>query len=131
MSGHNLDCRWVELSVNVTLARSRWVSNYYITPATENSDHLGRRCWKENHVPADAGPPRPQLSSPGERERNATAVRRVGGVNMLQFCSVYNSPLTVKAFVTLSNLSNKVSARLYCVNVTIYHKTQRNYIIYV
>ena len=71
-SGDNLDCRRVELSTNVTLARSRW--------ATGSSDQLERRCWNENHVPAEAGPPRPQLSSPGERERNTAMARRVGGL---------------------------------------------------
>ena len=101
ISGDNLDCRRVELSKNVTLARSRWASNYYITPATGSSDQLERRCWNENHVPAEAGPPGPRLSSP-ERERNAAMARRVG-VNMLQFCSVSNSPLTDNTFRTLSN----------------------------
>ena len=86
-SGDNLDCRQVELSTNVTLARSRCVSNYYITPVTGNSVQLERRCWNENHVPGS------RLSSPGERERNAAMTRRVG-VNMLQLCSVSNSPLT-------------------------------------
>ena len=53
--------------------------------------------WREDAgmrtVPAEAGPPGPRLSSPGEQERNAVMARRVG-VNMLQFCSVSNSPLT-------------------------------------
>ena len=40
----------------------------------------------------------PRLSSPGERERNAVVAIRVG-VNMLQFCSVFN-PLS---HTTLSN----------------------------
>ena len=40
--------------------------------------------------PREAGPPSPQLSSPGERERNAVMAIRVG-INMLQFCSVSNS----------------------------------------
>ena len=97
ISGDNLDCRQVELSTNVKLARSRWASNYYITPATGSSDQLERRCWNENHVPAEAGPPGHRLSSPGERERNAAMARRVG-VNMLQFCSVSNSPLTDNTF---------------------------------
>ena len=98
ISGDNLDCRRVELSIIVTLARGRWASNYYITPATGNSDQLERRYWNENHVPAEAGPPGPRLSSPGEQERNAAIARRVGGVNMLQFCSVSNSPLTDNTF---------------------------------
>ena len=39
--------------------------------------------------PLEAGPPGPQLSSPGEWERNAVMANRVG-VNMLQFCLVSN-----------------------------------------
>ena len=31
ISGYNLDCRRVELSANVTLTRSRWMSNNDIT----------------------------------------------------------------------------------------------------
>ena len=58
---------------------SRWASNYYITPATGSSDELERRCWNENHVSAEAEPPGPQLSSPGELERKAVIARRVGG----------------------------------------------------
>ena len=81
-SGDNLDCQRVELSTNVMLTRSWWVSNYYITPATGSSDQLERSCWNENHVPAEAGPPGPWLSSPGEQERNAAVARRVVGVNM-------------------------------------------------
>ena len=49
---------WIECEI-VTLAGSRWVSNYYITPATGSSDQLERRCWNENHVPAKAGPQAP------------------------------------------------------------------------
>ena len=80
ISGGDLDCRRVELSTNVTLAGSRWMSNYYITPATGSSEQLQRRCWNENYVPAEtAPPPGPRLSSPGERKRKAVIARRVGG----------------------------------------------------
>ena len=79
---------WIECKI-VTLAGSRWASNCYITPATGSSGQLERRCWNEK----DAGPPGPRLSSPGEWERKAVIARREG-VNMLQFCSVFNSPLT-------------------------------------
>ena len=96
-SGNNLDYRRVELSTNVMLTRSRWASNYYITPVTGSSNQLERRCWNENHVPVEAGPPGPRLSSPGERKRNAAMAGRVG-VNMLPFCSVSNSPLTDNTF---------------------------------
>ena len=75
---------WIECEI-VTLAGSRWTSNYYITPATWSSDQLERRCWNENHVPG------PQLSSPEEWERKAVIASEVGGVSMLQFCSVSNS----------------------------------------
>ena len=83
---------WVRI---VKLARSRWTSNYYITYIS--SEQSERRCWNENHVPAEAKRPGPRLSSPRERKRNAAMARRVG-VNMLQFCSVSNSPLTNNTF---------------------------------
>ena len=54
------------------------------------SGELERRWWNDKHVPTEAGPPGSRLSSPGEREINAVIAIRVG-VNMLQFCSVFNS----------------------------------------
>ena len=85
-----LSTGWIEY--NVTLARSRWVSNYYITPATGSSDQLEKSCWNENHVPAEAGPPGLQLSSTGERERKAVIARRVWvGSVCCSHCSVSNS----------------------------------------
>ena len=105
-SGDNLDCRRVELSTNVTLARSRWLSNYYITPATENSNQLERRRWNENHVPAEAGPPGPRLSSPEERERNAVRARRVGGGPICR--SSVQSPTHLSQIIPFVTLSNKV-----------------------
>ena len=92
MSGDNLDCRWVELSTNVTLARSRWTSNYYITPATGSSDQLERRCWNENHVSAEAWTPMPPFEQPWSMGKKSC------GGHMLQFCSVSNSPLTDNTF---------------------------------
>ena len=88
---------WVRI---VTLARSRWVSNYHITPVTGSSDQLERRCWNENHVPAEAGPPGPRLSSPGEWERNAAVARRVGGSIC---CSSVQSPTLLSHSKTFSN----------------------------
>ena len=73
------------------LTRSRWVSNYYITPATGSSDQLERRCWNENHVPAESGPSGPRLTSPGERERKAVIARRVGGSLCCSLCLVSKS----------------------------------------
>ena len=99
-SGDNLDCRRVELSTNVTLARSRWASNYYITPVTGSSDQLGRRCWNENHVPAEAGPPGLQLSSPGEWKRNAVIARRAGRSIC---CSSVQSPTHLSYSKTFCN----------------------------
>ena len=87
---------WIECEI-VTLTGSRWMSNYYITPATGSSDQLERRCWNENHVPAEAGPPGPRLSSSGELERNTVMARRVG-VNMLQSLFDLQLPLTHNPF---------------------------------
>ena len=84
----------------MTLARSRWVSNYYINPATGSSDQLERRCWNENHIPAEAGPPGPRLSSPGEQERNAVIARRVGEG---QYVAVLFSLQLTSHTITLSN----------------------------
>ena len=96
------DCRRVELSTNVTLARSTWTSNYHIAPATGSSDQLERKCWNENHVPAEAGRPGLRLSSTGERERNTVIARRVGGQYVAVLFSLQLTSHTVKPFVTLS-----------------------------
>ena len=79
---------WIECEI-VTLAGSRWASNYYITSVTGSSVHLEIRSVGENMLewgpcPREAGPPGP---------RNAIVAIRVW-VNMLQFSSVSNSPLT-------------------------------------
>ena len=116
ISGYDLDCRGVELSVKLWCSQEEeWVSNYYINPATGSSNQLEIKCGRENQHPAEgafrtpdwavavgekmlewglcpreAGPPGPRLSNPGERERNAVMAIRVR-VNMLQFCLVSNS----------------------------------------
>ena len=89
---------WIECE----LWRSQEVGGRQIPSDRNPSDRKFRsvgkkRCWNENHVPAEAGLPGPRLSSPGERERNAAMARRVG-FNILQFCSVFNSPLTDNTF---------------------------------
>ena len=53
----------------------------------------GDKMRSREPAPREAGPPGPRLSSPGEQERNAVMAIRVG-VNMLQFWSVSNSPLS-------------------------------------
>ena len=57
---------WIECEI-VTPTGSRWTSNYYITPATGSSSYLERRCWNENHVPAQAGPPVEQPRRTGKK----------------------------------------------------------------
>ena len=81
---------WIECKI-VSLTGSRWLSNYYITPATGSSDQLEERCWNENHVPAEVGPLGPRLSSPGERERKAVIARRVWGSISCSLCLVSHS----------------------------------------
>ena len=80
---------WIEYKI-VTLAGSRWMSNYYITTATGSSDQLEGRCWNESHVPAEAWPPGPWLSSPGERERNAVMAIRERVLFSLQLPLTHN-----------------------------------------
>ena len=96
ISGDNLDCWRVELSANVTLARSRWMSNYNITPATGSSDQLERRCWNENHVPAEAGPLVEQARRTGKK--CCYSQKSWGGSISPDICLVSNSPFTQEPF---------------------------------
>ena len=82
--------RYLEKDCVTSIAPWLLEKNYYITPATGSSDQLERRCWNENHVPAEAGLPGPHLSSPGERERKAVITRRVGSSICCSLCSVSN-----------------------------------------
>ena len=70
-----------------------------------------------------------RLNSPGERERNAVMANRVG-VNMLQFCSVFNSlshtTFSIKWEVYFSK--EPVSLGFYCVVVIIPHTYRCTYI---
>ena len=103
--GDNLDCRRVELSTNVTVARSRWTSNYHITPATGSSDQLERRCWNENQVPAEARPPDPQ--APVEQHRRTGKKcwygQKSGGQYVAVLLSLQLTSHKVKPFVTILN----------------------------
>ena len=56
--------------------------------------------------PREAGPPGPQLSSPGERERHTAMPGGAGEVNMLQSLFSLQLPLT-------HNLSNKVRGMFF------------------
>ena len=104
ISGDNLDFLWVELGVDVTSTRSR----LWYNPVRQEVQLVGVRvleirCQRENQLQTEGlRPSGPWLSSPGERERSAAIARRAE-VNMLQFCSVSNSPLTRNPFATLSN----------------------------
>ena len=85
----------------MTLAGSRWMSNYYITPATGSSSHLERRCWNEIHVPAEVGPPGPWAPrSPVEQPRR-TGKKRCYGHKSRQYVAVLfglQLPLTHNPF---------------------------------
>ena len=89
ISGDNLECRRVDLGANMTLARSRWMSNYHITRCDRKSDQLERRCWNENHVPAEAGPP---VEQPRRTGKKGCDSQKSLGVNMLQ--SLFGLQLT-------------------------------------
>ena len=87
--------------------------NYYITRYRQEVSEFGdKTSWWEDvgmrTCPKEARPPSPRLSSPGERERHTAMSGGAGKVNMLQSLFSLQLPLTVKPWVTLSNLSNKV-----------------------
>ena len=72
---------------------------------------VGEKMLDWGTCPREAGPQGPRLSSPGERERNAIMTNRVG-VNILQFCLVYNSLLH-------TTLSNKMSGIFFYKTVSL------------
>ena len=84
---------WVRI---VTLAGSRWTSNYYIWRQKVQvswREDTGMRTMFQQRL----GPPSPRLSSPGGWERKAVIARRVGG----QYVAVLFSlqlPLTHNPF---------------------------------
>ena len=94
--------------------------NYYITRWRQEVSSLENSWWEDvgmRTCPREAGPPRPQLSNPGERERHTAMSGGAGEVNMLLFCSVSNS-------LSHINLSNKLRGIFfyelclyYCVNM--------------
>ena len=119
ISGDNLDCWRVELSANVTLARSRWVSNHYITPAKE-VQIIGEKMLEWEPCPSRGWAPRPPVEQPRRTGKKCCYSQKSWGFNMLQFCSVSSSPLTENTFRTLSNkvrgifLKNCVRSSLLC-----------------
>ena len=124
ISEYNLDHGWIEWVRFMMPTRRRWASNYYITQYTGSSiswrqdvvekastqqigpsgPRLSSCSWREDaglrNMSQRGWAPGPRLSSPGEWERNTVMANRVG-VNMLQFCSVFNS-------LSHTTLSNKV-----------------------
>ena len=96
-SGDDLDCRRVGLSTNVTLARSRWTLNYYITPVTGSSDQLEKMLESEPY-PSRGWAPRPPVKQLRKTGNKCCCSQKSWGVNMLQFCSVSNKPLTDNTF---------------------------------
>ena len=140
----------------VTPTRRSWTEINYITRGKRGSQAVGDR---ENQHPAEgvsgprlsscsgekmlewgpyareAGLPRPRLSNPGERERNAVMAIRVGSI----CCSSVPSPTHLSHSKTFSNpfepiqksercifLKNCVT-RLYCVVVMILHASAYEY----
>ena len=75
---------WIECEI-VTLAGRRVGVKLLYNPSDRKFRSIGEKIleWE----------PGPWLSSTGEQERNTVLAIRVG-VNMLQFCSVSNTPLT-------------------------------------
>ena len=122
ISGYNLDRGWVVIECEIVTLAERIVdvkqlfnpgegkksvswrkdavertSTQQRGPSGPPIEQLAFRSVEEmlewGPCPKESEPPVLRLSSPEERERNAGMAIRVG-VNMLQFCSVSNSPLT-------------------------------------
>ena len=110
ISGDNLVGRRVELSANVTLARSRWMSNYYITPATGSSDQLEFRAWSqwfqiELWEPALSRELGPQCPGWAAKENEKDALLWPEELGWGQYVAVFvQSP----AHLSHTTLSNKV-----------------------
>ena len=104
--------------VTLTVEGLNWVRNcdahrkksgikLLYNPSDRKFRLVGEKMLEWEHVPAEAGPPDPRLSSPREWERKAVVARRVR-VNMLQFLfGLQLTSHTVKPFVTLSNFRIK------------------------
>ena len=95
MSGVGLDCRRVELSTSVTLARSRGMSNCYITQCVRL---VGEKMLECEPCPSRGWAPRPPVKQPRRTGKKCCCSQKSSGINMLQFCSVSNSTLTDNTF---------------------------------
>ena len=96
-------------------------TNQFGDQTSWGSDELEIRCGRENQHPERLGPHPPQLSSPGERERNAIMTNRVGSICCSSVRSPtpsHTQPFQIKWEVYFSK---NCVARLYCVVVMILH----------
>ena len=95
----------------VTLAGSRWVSNYYITPATGSSDQMAFRAWSQcsrsscgNQLSAERlGPQAPGWAAQENGKEILLYSQKSGGQYVEDLFSLQLPSHTVKPFVTLSN----------------------------
>ena len=78
---------WTECEIVTLAGRGVGVKLLY-NPGDRKFRSVGEKCWNEDHVPERLAP-RPPVEQP-----RRTGKKRWVGVNMLQFCSVPNSPLT-------------------------------------
>ena len=110
ISGDNLDCGRVELSADATLTEAGGCQKLY-NPVLREVRVSWRSEFGVNACSSKQWEPDPAeswaLRSPGwaaqENERDVLLWPEELGVNMLQFCSVSNLPITHIPFVTLSN----------------------------
>ena len=104
ISGDNLDCRRVELSVKCDATGSRWMSNNYITRVQQEVRLVRDQSLESvfQFEEWELGPsPRPPVEESRRTGKKCCYYRKSWGSICCSLCSVSNSPLTHKAFVTL------------------------------
>ena len=96
ISGNNLDCRRVELSANVTLARSCQIIIY---PGDRKFRSVGEKILEWEPCPSRGWAPRPPVEQSKRTGKKCCYSQKSWGVNMLQ--SLCGPQLT--SHTTLSN----------------------------
>ena len=149
ISGYNLDCRRIEMSENVTLTRSRWMSNNDITRCDGQVQWVGDQSLESvvavravrTRPSRELGRQSPRLSSPVGWERSVAIARRTGG----QYVAVFVQSPSHLSYITLSKpfrikcerfifLKNRVRSSLlywlcFCMHMSILHMNHTHTIL--
>ena len=98
ISGDNLDCRQVELSVNCDARKKLMDIKLLYNPGNRQFRFLGEKMLEWEPCPNRGWVPRHPFQQPRRMERKAAVARRVQGSMCCCLCSVSNPPLTHNPF---------------------------------